>query len=948
MRSGKPSVQSCEAGPARYRERSHARYTVVKRRFSSRIQRVFASVTVVGVLGFEASSASAALLAYWDFNVGGVGGTAQTANTAPTSLAATTGSGTLTYTGTSTAPSYFSGTTVNGVTGETAGSAYSPVGGTQSGSVYANNGSAIQFSLSLTGYTAPVVTYATQRTSTGFTTQAWSYSTDGGTTFTTLTSITSIPTAFATQTIDFSGVSALANLSTALFRVTLTGATAAAGNNRFDNIQFNSGVFGNSIYFDTNGTTAGSGVTAGSVYALSTAKFNNLTDGTGPVSTLAAGFPATFSAGTDAAGLAYTINVDTAFSTAGLAFEEGNVTVAHATGGSLTLTAAGVDVASGASATISEAVAGSVGVTKTGNGTLTLNGTNTFTGTVAANAGTLAITADASLGNSANGLTFGGGILKTTASLDLASARAVNGAGSFDIASGTTLTVNGTYGATTAGLLSLANSGTLTLAGTANTVNGVTFASTGTLNASGGVLALNGNVTSNNTAATATIAGAANLNAAASTVVTRTFTVNDGTADVDLLVSANLSGAATIAKLGGGTLKLTGNNAGLTGGSLSANGTLASIRLGTAAATPVTGGTLAFDNASALGTAQFQLNGGTLRNDAAGKLTITNNAGSTTVAAISLGAQDATATPGGQLFAGSELEFTGPLQQFAPTSTTYSHAITVNNTTTFSGGILATQAGGSGVTLGTSGGLKILGNGRAIFSGAALNSEAVTVGGSSLASTTNTVTVLANNATNSLGTGGVTINTGGTLAGGAPGVAGAVGGAVTVATGGTISAGTGATTGDTPGTLASGNQTWQSGGTYVWKTLASSGTAGTTWDLLNMGTLGGASGFTVKAILGSGGTFVAPPLYSGLTKFKLADTTNTATLDVAGLFILNTSGLGITNNQGTFTLSFDPDGGGTYDLNLNFQAAPEPTTAGLLGLAFAPLLGRRRSTPRAA
>jgi hypothetical protein len=99
----------------------------------------------------------------------------------------------------------------------------------------ANSKNAV-FKFSMSGFQDLVVSYATQRTSTGFTTQTWSFSTDG-TNWTDHQTITNLPTAFATQTLN--SITGLNGATDAYLRLTVTGATAAAGNNRLDNIQFN-------------------------------------------------------------------------------------------------------------------------------------------------------------------------------------------------------------------------------------------------------------------------------------------------------------------------------------------------------------------------------------------------------------------------------------------------------------------------------------------------------------------------------------------------------------------------------------------------------------------------------------------------------------------------------------------------------------------------------------
>jgi hypothetical protein len=57
-------------------------------------------------------------------------------------------------------------------------------------------------------------------------------------------------TTFAAQNFNFSSINALDGASSALFRITLNGATATAGNNRFDNIQLNATENATAVPFD--------------------------------------------------------------------------------------------------------------------------------------------------------------------------------------------------------------------------------------------------------------------------------------------------------------------------------------------------------------------------------------------------------------------------------------------------------------------------------------------------------------------------------------------------------------------------------------------------------------------------------------------------------------------------------------------------------------------------
>jgi hypothetical protein len=88
----------------------------------------------------------------------------------------------------------------------------------------------------MAGFKDLIVSYATQRTPTGFTSQTWAYSTDA-TNWTDVQVFDAIPASFATQTLNT--ISALDNASSAYLRLTLTGATSNNANNRLDNFQFN-------------------------------------------------------------------------------------------------------------------------------------------------------------------------------------------------------------------------------------------------------------------------------------------------------------------------------------------------------------------------------------------------------------------------------------------------------------------------------------------------------------------------------------------------------------------------------------------------------------------------------------------------------------------------------------------------------------------------------------
>lgn len=164
---------------------------------------------------------------YWNFNENVPG--LNTNWTQP--INATYGSGVLTYSFTQ-AYSY-TGTTVNGIDGEVNGGSFVPRGGV--GNI--NNGEYFLLDIPTTGYEDIVITYVTQRTSTGFTNQQVIYSLDGGETNVELTNVSTIPSSWGTVTLDFSDIPGADNNPNFMVGFILTGAGSETGNNRFDNIQ---------------------------------------------------------------------------------------------------------------------------------------------------------------------------------------------------------------------------------------------------------------------------------------------------------------------------------------------------------------------------------------------------------------------------------------------------------------------------------------------------------------------------------------------------------------------------------------------------------------------------------------------------------------------------------------------------------------------------------------
>ncbi len=198
------------------------------------------------LLGVTTTVNAQTLIAGWDFQTTTTGGTATAASPAtPKVYNANFGSGTIYFNGTNNSSNWFvgasnselsafTGTAINAGAGFSTTTTSPACLAILGGAASVANGKFGVFSFSMTGYINLVVSYASQRTTTGFNTHIWEYSTNG-TTWSPLSTVATIPAAFGVITLPTT--TGLDGANTAYLRFSATGATAFSGNNRLDNIQ---------------------------------------------------------------------------------------------------------------------------------------------------------------------------------------------------------------------------------------------------------------------------------------------------------------------------------------------------------------------------------------------------------------------------------------------------------------------------------------------------------------------------------------------------------------------------------------------------------------------------------------------------------------------------------------------------------------------------------------
>jgi fibronectin-binding autotransporter adhesin len=315
--------------------------------------------------------------------------------------------------------------------------------------------------------------------------------------------------------------------------------------------------------------------------------------------------------------------------------------------GTGTLTGSSFTLQSG---TVSAILAGTGTVTKNTSGSVTLSGSNSYTGSTTISAGTLQVNTNNALGTAASGTTVANGAVLTLNNVNYTTAEP--------------LTVNGN-GISNGG--ALLNSGTSTFAGSINA------ATNATINAGGGTLNLTGGLSKNGT--TLTITGGGTVNIA-------TNGITGSSANSDLVVDGTTVNENTANSYNGPTYIRNAGilNANVANALPTSNGRTPIIMddSGTGNSQLTLGAPQAVDSLTGASSSLIKLNGNTV--------TVGSSSGTTTFAGVISG--------------------TGGLSKDGASTQILGGANTYSGSTTVSGGTL-TVANGSGIALGSTSGVTV-------------------------------------------------------------------------------------------------------------------------------------------------------------------------------------------------------------------------------------------------
>ena len=122
-----------------------------------------------------------------------------------------------------------SGSSINSSDGDPAGRALRL-------SSSANNGNSLTWDIGTEGFDSIGISFAIQRTSTGFNSNQFFYSVDSGASWNSFGDSFNPDTSFSLQSFDLSGIPQLSDNPSIVFRILFDGASSSSGNSKIDNL----------------------------------------------------------------------------------------------------------------------------------------------------------------------------------------------------------------------------------------------------------------------------------------------------------------------------------------------------------------------------------------------------------------------------------------------------------------------------------------------------------------------------------------------------------------------------------------------------------------------------------------------------------------------------------------------------------------------------------------
>ncbi|WP_294901555.1 autotransporter-associated beta strand repeat-containing protein, partial [Tatumella sp. UBA2305] len=376
----------------------------------------------------------------------------------------------------------------------------------------------------------------------------------------------------------------------------------------------------------------------------------------------------TYSGGTSLSAGEIDVSNNSALGTGSLAMTDGT-TLGFTTGdlnlaNAVALSGTGTIATGSNNETLSGVISGDGTLAKTGSGTLTLSGDNTYSGGTSLSAGEIDVSNNSALGTGSLAMTDGTTLGFTTGDLNLANAVTLTGTGTIATGSNNE-TLSGVISGD--GALAKTGSGTLTLTGDSTYTGGTTLSAgeidVGNSHALGtGALAMADNTTLGFTTGGLDLANNISLGGSGSAIAT---------GDYSETLSGDISGAGQISKTGSGTLTLNGDNS-YSGG------------------TTLSGGEIDVGNSNALGTGSLAMTDGTTLGFTASDLNVANNVSLSGTSTVNTGSNSET--------------LSGTLSGDAVLAKTGSGTLTLTGDNTYTGGTTVSAGeldAGSNNALGT-------------------------------------------------------------------------------------------------------------------------------------------------------------------------------------------------------------------------------------------------------